>query len=653
MKKKNKLMNSDWIQRLAVLVVGLICVVGNVQATATDYYYRATANVSPSGSGRVYVSKTTTRNPTYQDAPMSINGETTGFFGVKPQQTVYFYATPNASYAFLGWKENGMGDYVSTSPSFSPQKQITSENKANNKRTQFNYTAYFQKVEGLVQAVSTNVQRGWVEISNINNRLNDEVTITAHPDIEQGIVFLGWKKTQSDDAAFVTSDNPYTLTVTQETAGTYYAYFSEPATKVYCILKNHETGKFLCFAGNGSVTQHTATKTVKVPIIGNVTRTVQDGFNFVNGLTTISESDAVNNPLIVFKRVATTGNQGQELGYLATDVYMKTGNKEGTISTDEMIGNTNYHFTFTPSSKYSNAFRISTSITQSVTVAGSIYSATFDSYLCDNGDGSVTMKSFEDVNTATNIDWDVTFLTEEQTAGAFGVTANARFESGGKYYTSMYAPFAYKLLDGVNAYYLHPDEDNYNEKTNTLSLTKIASGEIVPANMPVIIECSSAGNPTGNRLLPVGGSSDYPIKGEYAKNLLSGYNQVYSRNGYTDNVNKKYQAVANDHDYMYVFSMKNNNLGFYHLNGTTIPKNKAYLHLGVTFENISEELNQKANNVKLAFGSQFDDDLLNSINWTNEEADDIDQPIFNLQGVQVKNPEKGIYIRGGKKYLVK
>ena len=74
---------------------------------------------------------------------------------------------------------------------------------------------------------------------------------------------------------------------------------------------------------------------------------------------------------------------------------------------------------------------------------------------------------------------------------------------------------------------------------------------------------------------------------------------------------------------------------------------------GVTFEDISEELNQKANNVKLAFGSQFDDDLLNSINWTNEEADDIDQPIFNLQGVQVKNPEKGIYIRGGKKYLVK
>ena len=119
--------------------------------------------------------------------------------------------------------------------------------------------------------------------------------------------------------------------------------------------------------------------------------------------------------------------------------------------------------------------------------------------------------------------------------------------------------------------------------------------------------------------------------------------------------NKKYQAVANDHDYMYVFSIKNNNLGFYHLNGATItiPKNKAYLHLGVTFEDISEELNQKANNVKLAFGSQFDDDLLNSINWTNEEADDIDQPIFNLQGVQVKNPEKGIYISGGKKYLVK
>lgn len=643
-------MNSDWLHRLTVLVVGLICVVGNVQATAKDYYYRATANVSPIGSGRVYVSKNRTYNPSYQDAPMSINGEATGYVGIKPNQTVHFYATPNASYAFLGWKENGTGDYVSTSPSFSPQKQITSENNANDKRTQFNYTAYFQRVEGLVQVVSTNVQRGWVEISNINNRLNDEVTMTAHPDVEQGIVFLGWKKTQSDAAAFVTSENPYTLTVTQETAGTYYAYFSEPAEAVYCILKNHDTNKYLNFAGNGSVTPHTTTKTYS-----GVTRTVQDGFNFVNGLTTISESDAVNNPLIVFKRVATNGNQGQELGYLATDVIMYNGVKESAISTDEMIGNTNYHFSFTPSPKYSNAYRISTSITQSVTVLGKKYTATFDSYLCDNGDGSVTMKSFDNVNEATNIDWDVTFLTEEQTTGAFGVTANARFESGGKYYTSMYAPFAYKLLDGVNAYYLNPYEDNYNEKTNTLTLTQIASGEIVPAEMAVILECSSAGDPAGNRLLPVGGPSEYPITGEYASNLLDGYIQIYSSYGYTDDANKKYQAVANDHDYMYVFSIKNNNLGFYHLNekDKTIPKYKAYLHLGVTFENISEELNQKANNVKLAFGPQGDDDLLNSINWTNEEADDIDQPIFNLQGVQVKNPEKGIYIRGGKKYLVK
>ena len=44
---------------------------------------------------------------------------------------------------------------------------------------------------------------------------------------------------------------------------------------------------------------------------------------------------------------------------------------------------------------------------------------------------------------------------------------------------------------------------------------------------------------------------------------------------------------------------------------------------------------------------------MNSINLFDDVVDDIDLPIYNLQGVQVKNPEKGIYIRGGKKYLVK
>ena len=110
--------------------------------------------------------------------------------------------------------------------------------------------------------------------------------------------------------------------------------------------------------------------------------------------------------------------------------------------------------------------------------------------------------------------------------------------------------------------------------------------------------------------------------------------------------------MENLHDYMYIFSIKNNDLGFYHYSGNTIPKNKAYLQLPHTWEQIKEDLLPN-NNVKIVFGSKFGDEDLNSINLFNDVVEDADLPIYNLQGVQVKNPEKGIYIRGGKKYLVK
>ena len=167
--------------------------------------------------------------------------------------------------------------------------------------------------------------------------------------------------------------------------------------------------------------------------------------------------------------------------------------------------------------------------------------------------------------------------------------------------------------------------------------------------MAVIIECNSANDPTHNRLLPV---DEYTIsndkKSEYAKNLLRGYNQIVCQEE-----NEQYKEVTNDHDYMYIFSIKNNDLGFYHYGGATIPKNKAYLKLNVTFEEISEVLNSNNNTVKLAFGTRYGDEDLNSINLFNNVVEDTDLPIYNLQGIQVKNPKKGIYIRGNKKYLVK
>lgn len=660
MKKNDKLSNNSWLQRLTLFVVSLICVVGSVQAS-NRYYYRYTA--TPTTGGKVYATDDENSTISYSSSAVTGTGRVSSSNDNGEYVTLHFYASPDNGYSFVGWRKNGTGNIVSTSLHFPTSEFITSTSEERNvgtwlnpkwvdNRTQVNYTAYFQQITGCVKVVSTNTQRGYVTIDNPNNTMGSEVTITAYPDISKGIVFLGWKTSNLSTAPYVSSNNPYTLTVTQEDV-TYYAFFSAPATSVYCILRNYDTNNYLCVIGNGQASMQTQTVEVEKGLI-TYTTNIEDGCNFVNGLKTISSTEAVNNPLIVLKRVSTNAN-GKITGDLVSDVKMvkSEGASPTPISTQQLIGNNGYPLIFASSPKYPNAYRIYSHLTRSVRTGLTSYEdIEFDTYLCDEGNNYVSLKPFKNISEATGIDWEVINLTEGQKDGAFGANANAKYTKGDKYYTSMYAPFAYKLLDGVNAYYLNPDDDNYDETTNTLKLTQIPAGEIVRANMPVIIECSEANAPTSNRLLPVTPPDNYDYTHSYDDNLLLGYNQLYSRDNYTIDYNKKFQEVENLHDFMYVFSIKNNELGFYHYGGSTIPKNKAYLNLPHTWEQIKEDLLPNSN-VKLQFGHQAEDENFNSINLSNEVVDDIDLPIYNLQGVQVKNPEKGIYIRGGKKYLVK
>ncbi len=602
MKKINKLMNSDWLHRLAVLVVGLICVVGNVQANHQYFYAHAKVSAD-TGGGKVYAhvtnsnSDTSTKEYTSSEFKSDIY-ETTG--GVA---YCHFWASPDAGYEFVKWTDESgkkftKGSIYDEDNGEHIVKYVENNNNGESNAVTTTYIAHFRLITGWVKVAAE--EGGTASISNSDNVKDDIITITAMPD--DSYFFNGWYKHVNGTETLITTENPYTFTVTENI--TYYAHFAK-ATIDYCTLKNVSTGKYLSLYGD-----YTATSTA-------------NGYVFTNSLKTISNTEANNNPMIVFKRVATSGSEIK--GYLSTDLS----NRSGVITTNTLIGR-DAPLTF---SLQDNKYRISTTI-DNVTY-----------YLCDDRSEFVSLQS----SNTNGIDWELTLLTEELVSGAFGANANTKYTKGDKYYTSMYAPFAYKLLDDVNAYYLNLDDDFYDEATNTITLTQIAAGEIVPENMAVIIECNSANDPTQNRLLPV---DEYTItndqKAEYAKNLLRGYNQIVCQEE-----NEQYKAVTNDKVYMYVFSIKNNELGFYHYGGATIPKNKAYLKLNVTLEEISEVLNSNPNTVKLAFGSRFGDENLNSINLFNDVVDDDNQPIYNLQGVQVKNPEKGIYIRGNKKYLVK
>ena len=626
--------SSSWMGKTITIIVMLLFFA--INAGATDYYYYAKADADLSAGGKVYISTTQTGSPNYQKAPMELRGSGSGIGSY--EQTFNFYATNNVGFTFKGWR-NSSGTIVST---VSPYNFNVTVNGGRNNRTQVVYTAVFEAMTGLVQAYTSDATRGMVVNSNESNKVGDEIVITALPDASQGIKFLGWKTQNSESAEFVSKDNPLNITVEGE--ATYYAFFTEPATMVYCILKNHKTDKVLSLYGDGAALEHTTNFTYN-----NKTYTILDGFDFKNGLKMISLEAAKGNPMTVFKRKSATVTGTLEEGDLATDVSMTSGSINTAISIAALVKNTKYtDLSF--ELQNDGTYRIYTNITNTISTGGLFsqdYTFTRPSYLYDDGTDFAHLRSTNDMSAddeeATY--WDIYFLTEDQVEGAFGAYAKSKFTQDKKYFTSMYAPFAYKLLDGVTAYYLPYSSESYNEEKNKVVFTAISSGSIVPANTAVILECENADDPTANRLLPV---SDESTIAAATNQLLKGYTQLWS-----NETGSLINTVANS-DLRYDLSMnKENKLGFYHYSGKNMNPNKAFLELPVSLDELAEYLNNKdteglAKSVTFSFGKET-----NHIELQNIIGEDEDAPIFDLQGRKVKTTKPGIYVKKGKKFVVK
>ncbi len=98
----------------------------------------------------------------------------------------------------------------------------------------------------------------------------------------------------------------------------------------------------------------------------------------------------------------------------------------------------------------------------------------------------------------------------------------------------------------------------------------------------------------------------------------------------------------------YIFAMKNGNassVGFYKLTGShTLAANRAYLETGDSGSNLAPALN-------IIFGGEGEGTT--GINTVSKNPVVEDGIYYNLQGVAVKNPSKGLYILNGKKVIVK
>ena len=619
----------------------LLCA-GVVSAMATStFYYAANAYVSPTqptAGGKVYVSSEANNNPPYQNSPHKITGSqrTVGYGEV----TLYFYAQANDDYIFDHWAQGSAdGPSVSTSSSYTaPGLQFNSTDP--NDRTTFNYYAVFRSQTGLIKVKSADDSKGGVSISNSDNGVGDEVTLTASPDVSNGVMFLGWKKDNTGD--YISTKNPLTLTASSETKGTYWAYFSDAAEKVYIRLKNNKTGRFLSFYGTGTVSDHTR----DLENDGTIYEDVKDGFIFDGSFKMIDPTDAQGNPSTVFLRSGHASGTGVTTG---AD-FSAHG-----VAYSSLVGanQSNNKFMLTMEGNGSSV-RIYTTYTVSVKQWGVTKKLDLPTYLCDEGGDFAVMKTIKDLSDEeqSTAEWSLYSLDETTTEGAFGANTKAKFTKDGKYYTTMYTDFPYQLLDGVKAYYLVFDE-NFTEITDRVVFTQV-TGNKVAKNTAVILECDNVQNDINstttvtNRLLPL--TDNFPsMTVNEGANFLKGYISV---NG---------SSVANQDKFYVLSANKEGVLGFHPYSKSTMTPNKAYLDVRVSDQTVVEE---HAKNVTFYFGEPEDNS--EDVNPTGIELSDqiVDEddstPVYNLNGTKVaegKAAEKmlrpGVYVKKGKKFVVK
>lgn len=229
----------------------------------SDYWYKVTATASPKGEGKVYVSdkQETPKSDDYgEEKSITASGSSTGQAASKE---FYLFTQPAEGYLFDKWtKEDGTTEV-------SKQKNattgtLTSSSKDENKPATFGYIAHFIKA-GDAYVVSEDEAVGTAGISKPTNAIGDEVTLTAYPDMFAG-KFKAWTK----DGKVVSTDNPFTFTVTEDNKGKYVATFDKidmAKTGFYCIVRNVKFNRNLGLMGISDKTVSSSNRYLKNSIM--------------------------------------------------------------------------------------------------------------------------------------------------------------------------------------------------------------------------------------------------------------------------------------------------------------------------------------------------------------------------------------------------
>ena len=431
----------------------------NMMAGGTDYWYKVTATASPTGEGKVYVSDEQEK-PTSKDYGDNSSKTTSGSStGQAASKEFYLYAQPAEGYLFDKWTKDDGTTEVSKQKNTSTGALTSSAKDRNNPAT-FGYIAHFIKA-GDAYVVSENEAVGTASISKPTNAIGDEVTLTAYPDMFAG-KFKAWTK----DGQVVSTDNPYTFTVTADNKGKYVATFDKidmANTGFYCIVRNVKFNRNLGLMGISDQ---------------NVSRANRYLNNSIMLLE--SNSDVMHaSPAFVLKITGTSDGTG--------------GLDDANLEAQGMESKTISGKTFTFSNK-GDHFYIQGS-------AGSL-----STYMVDYADAKTKEEGLGEVNhpglynganeNDASFHWQVIPITRNSADAYFGAMPSEQAKVGDKYYTTMYTASPYECLDGVKAYTV----DKINAD-GTVHLKEITSGK-VPSKTAVVLACNGT-KPNENRLLPL------------------------------------------------------------------------------------------------------------------------------------------------------
>ena len=234
-------------------------------------------------------------------------------------------------------------------------------------------------------------------------------------------------------------------------------------------------------------------------------------------------------------------------------------------------------------------------------------------------------------------------LEEVNNTNYFGVKPSANMRGrDGKYYTTLYVDFPFKIVGDVKAYTIEGVDAKNADGYYFARVKKLAQqGDVVPAQTAVVLECNST-NPVDNQLLPTGDE-----KPKTSNNRLCGTFFGGAINGLTvkDGAGNDYNVT---HDNIRAFNINTadsrNPIGFYKVksNVTNIPGNKAFLVL------TNAEAQAKG------FVLEFEDGGTTGIETIeNSKHSTEDGVYYDLQGRRVENPTRGVYIVNGKKVVIK